>query len=134
MKVAISTTGTNLNAPVGTIFGRCQYFIIVDLDTMKFDVIENPNIELMTKAGIKSGTMIADRGTQVVLTGNIGPNAFNTLSTAGVQVIVGVSGTVKEAIQQLISRQLPSAISETVPEYFSVKGVYLGIEDDEEFI
>ena len=134
MKVAIPTKGTDLNAPVDTIFGRCQYFIIVDLDTMKFDVIENPNIGIMTKAGIKSGKMIADRGTQVVLTDNIGPNAFSTLSTAGIQVIVGVSGMIKEAIQQLISRPFPSASSETVPEYFSVKGVYLGIEDDEEFI
>ena len=72
MKVAVSTTGTDLDAPVDVRFGRCQYFVIMDSDTLEFEAIENPNIGLMSRAGIQSGQMMADRGIQVVLTGNIG--------------------------------------------------------------
>ena len=121
MKVAVSATSTNLDAPVDIRFGRCQYFIILDSDTLKFDIIENPNIGLMSRAGIQSGQMMADRGIQVVLTGNIGPNAFQTLSTAGVQVIARVNGTVSEAIHNLNSDQFRPVSRATVPEYFSVR-------------
>jgi len=131
MKVAISATGTDLDAPVDIRYGRCQFFIVVDSDTLEFEAIENPNIGRMSRAGIQSGQMMADRGIQVVLTGNIGPNAFQILSAAGVQVIAGVNGTVREAIHQLNSEQLRPVSRATVPEYFSVRNVCLGTEDEE---
>ena len=129
--MAISAIGANLDARVDPRFGRCQYFVIVDSDTLEFDVIENPNIGLMSKAGIKSGQMMADRGVQVILTGNIGPNAFQTLSAAGIQVIAGVSGTVREAIRRFNSGQLQPIAKATAPEYFSVITACLETEDDE---
>ena len=41
MRVAISATGPTLDADVGPRFGRCQYFIIVDPETMEFEALEN---------------------------------------------------------------------------------------------
>ena len=131
MKIAVSAMGTDLDSQVDPRFGRCQYFIIVDSDTLELEAVENPNIGLMSKAGTQSGCMMADRGIQVVLTGNMGPNAFQTLSAAGIQVMAGVNGTVREAIHQLNSEQLRPVSSATVPEYFSVRTVCLGTEDDE---
>jgi predicted Fe-Mo cluster-binding NifX family protein len=133
MKVAVSATGKDLDAPVDIRFGRCQYFIIVDSDnTLEFEAIENPNIGLMSRAGIKSGQMMADRGVQVILTGNIGPNAFQTLSAAGIQVIAEVNGTVREAIRQFNSGQLQPVTRATAPEYSSViTDSHICIEDDE---
>ena len=121
MKVAVSAIGTDLDAPVDIRFGRCQYFIIVDSDTLEFEAIKNPNIGLMSRAGIQSGKMMADRGVQAILTGEIGPNAFQMLSAAGIQVITGVNGTVREAIHKLNSDQLQPVSRATVPEYFSVR-------------
>jgi predicted Fe-Mo cluster-binding NifX family protein len=121
MKVAVSAMGRDLDADVDPNFGRCQHFIIVDSDTLEFEAIENPNIGLMSRAGIQSGQMMANRGVQVILTGNIGPNAFQTLSAAGVQVIAGVNGTVREAIHKFNSDQLRPVSRATVPEYFSVR-------------
>jgi predicted Fe-Mo cluster-binding NifX family protein len=131
MKIAVSAIGKDLDAPVDPRFGRCQYFIIVDSDTLEFEAIENPNIGLMSRAGTKSGHMMADRGVQFILTGNIGPNAFKALSAAGVQIVTGVKGTVTEAIHQLNSDQLRPVSRATVPEYFSVRSACLGTEDDE---
>lgn len=99
MKVAISAIGPSLDAEVDPRFGRCQYLIVADPDTMEFESTENTNIMAGGGAGISTAQMVANMGVQVVLTGNCGPNAYQTLSAAGIQVITGVSGSVKEAIE-----------------------------------
>ena len=99
MKIAISATGPTLDAEVDPRFGRCQYFIIIDPETMQFEAIENSSAMAAGGAGISAGQMIADKGVQAVLTGNCGPNAYQVLSAAGIQVITGVSGKVKDAVQ-----------------------------------
>ena len=113
--------GTDLNTQVDPRFGRCQYFVIVDSDTLEFEAIGNPNIGAMSRAGIQSAQMMVDKGVQVILTGNVGPNAFQTLSTAGVQIMAGVTGTLRETIRQFNSGQLQPVSRATVPEYFSVR-------------
>ena len=135
MKMAVSAVGRDLDAQVATNFGRCQYFIIVDSDTLEFDAIENPNIGLMSRAGIQSGQMMADRGVQAILTGDVGPNSFQTLSAAGIQVIAGVHGTVREAIRGFNSGQFQPVTKATAPEYSSVIGdLHICVEEeDDEF-
>ncbi|OPX18642.1 hypothetical protein BXT86_00010 [candidate division WOR-3 bacterium 4484_100] len=100
MKIAISSTGKELSSMVDPRFGRCPYFIILDPDTMEYEAIDNPNVSAMGGAGIQTAQMIANKGVHTVLTGSCGPNAFQTLGAAGVQVIVGVSGQVEEAVQR----------------------------------
>ena len=99
MKIAVSATGPSLDAEVDPRFGRCAYFAVGDPDTMKFEFVENTSVMSGSGAGISSAQNIAGMGAQAVLTGNCGPNAYQTLSAANVQVITGVSGTVKEAIE-----------------------------------
>lgn len=120
MKVAVSAIGKDLDSQIDPRFGRCQYFIIVDSDTMEFEAIGNPNINATGGAGIQSGQMMAEKGVKVVLTGNVGPNAFQTLSAAGIQIITGVAGTVKDAIQQFKSGQLKPVQDATVPGHFGM--------------
>ena len=99
VKIAISATGPGLDADVDPRFGRCQYFIIIDAETMQFEALENSSAVAAGGAGISAAQMVANKGAEVVLTGNCGPNAYQTLSAAGVQVISGVSGTVRDAVQ-----------------------------------
>jgi len=101
-------------------FGSCEYFVIVDSDELESESIKNSNMGAMRKAGVKSSKMLADRKVQVILTGNVGPNAFQALSNAGIQIMTGVTGTVREAIDQFNSGQLQSASEANVPEYYSV--------------
>jgi len=98
MKICITSEGKNLDSNVDPRFGRCQYFIIVDTDSLEFEAVENPNIDSMGGAGIQSGQLVVSKGAKSVLTGNVGPNAHQVLSAAGISIFVGVSGTVKEAI------------------------------------
>ncbi|OGN96723.1 MAG: hypothetical protein A2Z77_01695 [Chloroflexi bacterium RBG_13_51_36] len=99
MKIAVSATAPSLDAEVDPRFGRCQYFIIVDPQSMKFEALDNGNAMASGGAGISTAQMIAGKGAEVVLTGNCGPNAYQTLSAAGIQVITGVSGRIRDAIE-----------------------------------
>ena len=100
MKICVTAQGDNLDAPVDPRFGRCQYFVIVDSETLQYEAIKNPNIDAMGGAGIQSGQIMAERQVKAVVTGNIGPNAFQTLNAAGISVITGASGNVRQVIEQ----------------------------------
>jgi predicted Fe-Mo cluster-binding NifX family protein len=99
MKIAVSATDPVLDAEVDPRFGRCQYFIIVDPQTMQFEALDNSNAMAAGGAGISTAQMIASKGVEVVLTGNCGPNAYRTLSAAGIQVVTGVSGKIRDAVE-----------------------------------
>ena len=99
MRIAISATAPSLDAEVDPRFGRCQYFVILDPQTMEFEALENSNIAAAGGAGIGTAQMIASKGVEAVLTGNCGPNAYQTLSAAGVQVVSGVTGNLRDAVE-----------------------------------
>ena len=98
MKICVTSQGDNLDAQVDPRFGRCQYFMIVDPENLQYEAIRNPNIDSRGGAGIQSGQFMADRKIKAVVTGNVGPNAFQTLNSAGILVITGASGSVRNAI------------------------------------
>ena len=100
MKLCVTSTGQHLDDRVDPRFGRSQYFMIVDSDSLQFEAIQNPAFSSGGGAGIQAAQAVANKGAEVVLTGNVGPNAFNTLQAAGLTIIVGlVDTTVKEAVE-----------------------------------
>ncbi len=99
MKIAISSMGNDLDAQVDPRFGRCQRFIIVDPNTMEFEVMENSSATAAGGAGIATAQAITGKGVEVILTGHCGPNAFNVLEAAGTKVMTNVSGPVRQAVE-----------------------------------
>jgi len=114
MKIAVSAMGATLDAEVDPRFGRCKYLIFVDSDTMEFEAQDNASSTAGGGAGIATGQVVVNKDVQVVLTGNIGPNAHNVLSQAGIQVMTGVSGKVRDAIEAYKSGGFNEATSPTV--------------------
>ncbi len=99
MKICVTATAGDLNAQVDPRFGRSQYFVIVDSDTMAFEAMVNEAMNAPGGAGIQAAQAMVNKGVDVVISGNMGPNAFQVLSTAGVKIATGAYGTVKEAVE-----------------------------------
>ena len=118
MKIAISAAGPTLESEVDPRFGRCQYFIIANPETMEFETIENFNVMAAGGAGISTAQMIAGKGVETVLTGNCGPNAYQVLSAAGIKVITGVSGKVKDVIEGYRDGKFKVSDQANVPDHF----------------
>ena len=120
MKIAISATGTTLDAEVDPRFGRCQYFIIANPETMEFEVVSNN--APTGGAGISAAQMIVGKGVEAVLTGNCGPNAYQVLSPAGIKVITGVTGKVKDVIAEYKLGTYSATQQANVPDHFGMGG------------
>lgn len=87
MKVAITAGGKNLNSPVDRVFGRTRWFVIADQDGGNHEVLENSqNVNAAQGAGIQAAQRMADQSVDVVLTGNVGPNAYRALEAASIKV------------------------------------------------
>ena len=120
MKICITSEGKTLDSKVDPRFGRCQNFILVNPDTLEFEAIENSNINQAGGAGIQSGQLMASKGIKAVLTGNVGPNAFQTLNAGGIDIYTGVSGSVKETIEAYKSGKLKKTESPSVGSKFGM--------------
>jgi len=98
MKIVVTASGRTLDAPMSPVFGRCPVYLFVDPETMSFEAVENPAMNAAGGAGIQAAQFVVERGAQAVVTGNIGPNAFDVLATAEVPAYLFPGGTVREAV------------------------------------
>ena len=111
MKAAISAQGKHLGSQTDPRFGRPPYFLIVDMGTLNFKAVTNPNVNVVGGAGIQSTRFIIEQGVDFVITGSCGPNAFRVLEAAGIKIFKGANGTVKEAIQAHKKGQLKKSLT-----------------------
>ncbi len=88
--------------------------MFVDSDTMAFEAMANEAIAAPGGAGIQAAQVVLNKGASAVISGDIGPNALQVLSTAGVKITTGAYGTVKEAIEMYKSGKLGEAGASTV--------------------
>ncbi len=109
MKIAVSAHGAGLDSGMDPRFGRCQYLIVVDTETMDYDSFANPSVSASGGAGIQAARFVAEKGIHAVVTGSIGPNAQEVLSSAGIRMFTGASGTVREVVEQFKAGLLQNA-------------------------
>jgi predicted Fe-Mo cluster-binding NifX family protein len=108
MKIAVTSQGTDLDSQVDPRFGRAAYILIVDSETLDFDVLDNKeNVNAMKGAGIQAAVNVNNKGANILLTGFCGPNAFKALKTADIGVANDAKGTVREAINAYLDGKLP---------------------------
>jgi len=87
MKVAITASGEGFNSPVDRVFGRARYFVITDPDETNVEVLENSqNVNAAQGAGIQAARQMANKSVDILLTGNVGPNAFRALDAVSIKV------------------------------------------------
>ena len=100
MKIAISSDGKGLDSQVSGVFGRCRYFLIVRLDgrnTEMIEAAENRASNQSGKAGISAAELVAEKGIDAVISGDIGPRAMDVLRQFGIKAYKG-SGSIKRCL------------------------------------
>jgi len=100
MIIAVSATEADYNsAGVDPRFGRCTYFITYNTETDEWNSISNSAREAMGGAAIQAVDLLKKNGVDIIITGNLGPNATSALKAAGIEIIPGVTGKVKDAVE-----------------------------------
>jgi predicted Fe-Mo cluster-binding NifX family protein len=115
MKIAFTTSGDNLEAPLDGRFGRAPKFLVYDLDRDAFELIDNQqSLNAAQGAGIQAAQTVARAGVQSVVTGHCGPKAFRVLAAAGIKIFNTQAATVAEALAQYRAGGLKAASSSDV--------------------
>lgn len=118
MMICVTSTGDNPDSAVDPRFGRCTYFIILDPESLEFKALPNPNLDSAGGAGIQSAQLVANEEVEAVLTGNVGPNAYQTLSALKIKVFIGACGTVRQAIADFKAGKLQEMAGASVAGHF----------------
>lgn len=115
MKIAFTTSGKDLAAPLDRRFGRASAFLVYDTDSRTFEVVDNlQNLNAAQGAGIQAAEAVARTGAKAVVTGNCGPKAFRVLEAAGIKVYNASAATIGEALVMYREGRLAEASSANV--------------------
>jgi predicted Fe-Mo cluster-binding NifX family protein len=110
MKVAFTTSGITPDSPMDSRFGRAPKFLVYDLETGGFEVIDNEqNLNAAQGAGIQAAQTVSRSGASSLVTGHCGPKAFKVLKAAGVAVYTTDAPTVAEALDRFRAGTLSEA-------------------------
>lgn len=85
MKIAVSAVGQNKESLLDRRFGRCDYFLIYDTETGEFKSIGNNGVSSGGGAGIAAASQVIEENVSAIITGNLGPNAFELVEKAGIK-------------------------------------------------
>jgi predicted Fe-Mo cluster-binding NifX family protein len=99
MKIAITTNGTDLQSSLDPRFGRCPYFLLVDLETLECETTPNPGASAGGGAGIKAAQALTGLGAGALITGQCGPNAYQILEAAGLRIMQAPVVSAREVIE-----------------------------------
>ena len=105
MKLCVTSTGKDLDSRVEEHFAQATYFVFVDTDTMAFGAALNNARMPKRWSGVGAAQIVLERNPDAVVTGFIGPHAFDALKIGHVQVFDGASGdeTVREAVRKFMN-------------------------------
>jgi len=121
MKICFSVSFPKIDSPIDPRFGRAPYFLLTDEKGKDIQVINNPGIQAMGGAGITAAQAVVSAGAQMVITGNLGPNAFNVLKASGVKIITGVFDlSAQEALEKYNQGELKETTQPNVPGHFGM--------------
>jgi predicted Fe-Mo cluster-binding NifX family protein len=111
MTVCVTAAGKDWEASTQPNFGRAAFFLFIEPEAQTIDAVQNqPGAH---GAGVQAAQIVAQHAATAVITGSVGPNAFQGLSAAGIDVYVGATGTVREAFDAYRAGELKQAASPT---------------------
>ncbi len=114
MKIAISARGRTIEDLVDMRFGRTEYFLIADENGQIIDVLDNAAQSATGGAGIAAAQAVLDAGADILITGQLGPNAMKVIKSAAIPAYQAINGTIEDNLKAYASDKL-QRITESGP-------------------
>lgn len=117
MKIMVSSAGGAMNSRVSPVFGRAEYYILVDTEDGSIQSLENPASDQSSGAGIKAAQFVLEKNPEALIASNIGPNAFEVLTAGALECYEAIEGTVQEAVDAFGRNELRALGSANAPSH-----------------
>jgi predicted Fe-Mo cluster-binding NifX family protein len=107
MKLILTTTDPDLDSELDPRFGRCSYLLIIDPHSLEWQAKSNAGAMAAGGAGVQTAQFVSAQQVGTVISGDFGPNAFEALQAAGVDMYqFGTCRTAREAVQRFLDGEL----------------------------
>ncbi|HNR14843.1 MAG TPA: NifB/NifX family molybdenum-iron cluster-binding protein [Thermodesulfobacteriota bacterium] len=107
MKVAVSATGDSPDTQMHRLFGRCDWFLIFDDESEEVKAWKNPYAEMETGAGIGCAQDLIQEGIEAVISGQVGPKAYEVLRQAKIGIYLAPPDfTVQKVYEMFLTKKL----------------------------
>lgn len=107
MNIVLTASAPGLDEASDPRFGRCAYFLLVDLDGEQFTAYPNAAVNASGGAGTRAAQFVAGLRPAAVVSGDFGPNALSALAAAGIRLYrYGDCVTVRDALARFKAGQL----------------------------
>jgi predicted Fe-Mo cluster-binding NifX family protein len=116
MKIAVTSSGPDLDASIDPRFGRCPYFALIDTESGASETLTNPFVDAAGGAGTQAAQWVLNHDVYALVTGRCGPKAMMVLGEAGIRVVEGASGKVRDATGLIERSVLPAAAAPAEPD------------------
>ncbi len=113
MKIAVASTGYTLDADISPIFGRSSAFVIADVekDKIKDKLIVENSAKNKSGSGNTAAYFLIDYGIKILISGKLGPVAFQMMKNAGIKVYKATSISVEINLKQFMEGKLKEVTS-----------------------
>jgi len=120
MKIAVSATDSTMDSQVDTRFGRCNYYVFVDTESGDVAVKENEAAMSGSGAGIQAAQFVVEQGADAVISGHLGPNAYQVLNAGGLELYQASGMSIREAVDALEAGTLTEMGDATGPAHMGM--------------
>jgi predicted Fe-Mo cluster-binding NifX family protein len=120
MKVAVSAAEPAVGSQVDSRFGRCNYYVFVDTESDDVEAQENRAAMSGSGAGIQAAQYVVEQGVDAIISGHLGPNAYQVLNAAGVRLYRASGMSVQEAVDALEAGTLAEMGDATGPAHMGM--------------
>lgn len=108
MKIAFASEENKVLESVGAQhFGRCLYYVFVEVkkgEVRKVETVRNPYFDKHEPGVVPQ--FVANESADVMIAGGMGPRAIEWFEKLGMYPITGISGKVKDALDEYLEDKL----------------------------
>lgn len=105
MKILFPSMGEAIDSSMDNRFARADWFVIVDTESNNTYALRNSHKKGGHGVGQLVAQVVVDENVDMVVAPQVGPKAMSALKSAGVKVITGKSGNIRNILEEIMADQ-----------------------------